>query len=66
MKKLDLTNRPKQSQEIVWRFKDNKGWRTGWVRELMGGYQIARITEGEHQSSGGEIVAIEDIDWYYR
>lgn len=56
--------RPDLGARIVWRFKDNKGWQKGYVKEHLGGGKIIRITDDEYSSAhNGSIVALNDIDW---
>ena len=56
---------PRVGVEIVWRFKDNKGWSVGFVREVMGGRRVIRITETPYSSGySGSNVAVSDIDWH--
>lgn len=51
---------PRVGDELVWRFKGNKGWRLGTVRTLLGGYSIIEIQEGAWPV---DRVALDDIDW---
>ena len=58
--------KPKTGMEIVWRFKDSKGWRVGHVRELLGQGRIVRIKESRYATFGDDTVALTDIDWYIK
>lgn len=55
-----IAKAPREGDEIVWRFKDNKGWRRGIVRSVMSGYTIIEVQEGAWPV---DRVALEDIDW---
>lgn len=57
---------PKNGTEIVWRFKDNKGWRVGFVRGVLAKGRIVEISEGRYSSWGIDTVSIDDIDWYLK
>lgn len=50
---------------IVWRFKDNKGWQKGYIKEALAGGKVIRITDTDYSSEhNGSTVAVADIDWY--
>jgi hypothetical protein len=57
--------KPQSGLWIVWRFKDNKGWREGYIKQTMAKGRILKITETNY-SHDGETVALADIDWYRR
>jgi hypothetical protein len=63
LKKLstEIAASPSAGWDIVWRFKDNKGWRIGRVTALYGGYKIVEIQEG---SWPPDRVSLDDIDWH--
>lgn len=61
----DLDNAPRVNAEIVWRFKDNKGWRVGTVREVMAGGKVVKLEDGR-ASYGGDLVSVEDIEWHLK
>ena len=59
--------KPTKDAEIVWRFKDNKGWSTGFVREIMARGKVIHITDGKFSGPyNGNKVALADIEWHYR
>ena len=61
-----MPTKPEEGMEIVWRFKDNKGWRVGRVREVMADGRVIRIHDNEFVSLVGDTVALRDIDWYMK
>ena len=56
--------KPKDGAEIVWRYKDNKGWHCGVIRAVLGGGRIVEIGETAYSTFGVDRVALNDIDWY--
>lgn len=49
---------------IVWRFKGDRCWLTGYLKETLAKGKILWITDSEWSSHGGHKVHVEDIDWY--
>ncbi|MDZ4250900.1 MAG: hypothetical protein U0990_12560 [Candidatus Nanopelagicales bacterium] len=56
--------KPGLGAQIVWRFKGDKGWRKGIVRNLMAKNRIVVIGETNYATFGNDTVAFDDIDWY--
>ena len=63
LKKLstEIAAAPNVGDDIVWRFKGNKGWRLGCVKALYGGYKIIAVQEGALPI---DCVSLDDIDWH--
>ena len=51
---------------VVWRLKDNKGWRIGYVRAIVAGGRIIELNETDYATWGTDRVALADIDWYIK
>ena len=60
---LEIATAPKVGEDIVWRFKGNKGWRLGRVTALYGGYKIVEVQEGSWPT---DRVSLDDIDWHLK
>jgi hypothetical protein len=49
---------------IVWRYKGDKGWQVGYVRDSYAGGYVVYLTENEYSSGySGSKVCADDIDW---
>ena len=56
--------RPRVGLWIVWRYKGDKGWQVGYVRDSYAGGYVVYLTENEYSSGySGSKVCADDIDW---
>jgi hypothetical protein len=63
-KKAKRPRRPQVGMWIIWRFKCDKGWHIGYVRESFGAGYVVHLTDSEYASSpSGSKVCVDDIDW---
>lgn len=67
---METETKPKRAPKaipglhIVWRMKGNHGWQKGYIRDALAKGKIIHIVEGQYSGpSGGDIVAVDDIDW---
>ena len=57
----ESTKRPKEESVIVWRFRGDKGWGRGYVREVYASGKVIEISA----NLAFDLVSVCDIEWHY-
>ena len=49
---------------IVWRYKGDRNWQIGYVKESFGAGYVVHLTDSEYATSyNGSRVCVDEIDW---
>lgn len=63
-KKTTRQRRPQTGMWIVWRYKGDRNWQIGYVKESFGAGYVVHLTDSEYATSyNGSRVCVDEIDW---